>query len=331
MFLQEFPRVKLAALPTALDHAPRLSEALGVRLYLKRDDNTGLALGGNKARKLEYLAAQALANGCDTLITTGGPQSNHCRMTAAAAAKLGLECHLVFTSDEISVTQGNLLLDILLGAKLHYIGTGEKTASPDEFMAGLAATLHRQGKRPYIIPLGGSNSVGALGYIRGVMELVGQAEATGISVDYIVHASGSAGTQAGLLAGAKYFNLPTKVLGISVSRAASRLSGEVLALCNETLAKVGSAKAVKADDVRVYDEYVGGGYGIPTELSLEATTMFARLEGVIVDPVYTAKGAAGMIDLIRRGAIEPDSTVLFWHTGGAPAHFADLETHWGAK
>jgi L-cysteate sulfo-lyase len=331
MFLQEFPRVKLAALPTALDHAPRLSHELGVSLYLKRDDNTGLALGGNKARKLEYLAGQALALGCDTLITTGGPQSNHCRMTAAAAAKLGLECHLAFTSEQIPVTQGNLLLDVLLDAKLHYIGVGDSSSAPDDFMADLAAKLRHQGKRPYIIPLGGSNSVGALGYIRGVMELMGQAEEAGVCFDYVAHASGSAGTQAGLLAGVKYFALPSKVLGMSVSRPAARLSTEVLSLCNETLAKIGSGKLVAADEVHVYDQYVGGGYGVPTELSLEATALFARLEGVIVDPVYTAKGAAGMIDLIRRGVIERGSNVLFWHTGGAPAHFADLEIHWGKK
>ncbi|HSL93762.1 MAG TPA: D-cysteine desulfhydrase family protein, partial [Bacillota bacterium] len=273
MFLQKFPRVKLASLPTALDHAPRLSRELGVDLYLKRDDNTGLALGGNKARKLEYLAGQALAMGCDTLITTGGPQSNHCRMTAAAAAKLGLDCHLAFTSDEIPVTQGNLLLDVLLGAKLHYIGSGENSPTPDDFMADLAAKLQRQGKRPYVIPLGGSNSVGALGYIRGVMELIGQAEAEGVSFDYVIHASGSAGTQAGILAGIKYFALPGRVLGISVSRPTSRLSGEVLSLCNETLDKIGSGKVIGSDDVHVYDQYVGGGYGTPTELSLEATTL----------------------------------------------------------
>ena len=145
MFLQEFPRVKLASLPTALDHAPRLSRELGVNMYLKRDDNTGLALGGNKARKLEYLAGAALALGCDTLITTGGPQSNHCRMTAAAAAKLGLDCHLVFNSDEINVTQGNVLLDVLLGANLHYIGSGDDAQDPDSYMSELAAGLREQG------------------------------------------------------------------------------------------------------------------------------------------------------------------------------------------
>ena len=331
MFLPEFPRAKLAALPTALDTAPRLSRELGVNLHLKRDDNTGLALGGNKARKLEYLAGEALALGCDTLITTGAPQSNHCRMTAAAAAKLGLDCHLVFNSSEIEVTQGNVLLDIMLGAELHYIGAGENAPAPDAFMADLAAELSRQGKTPYVVPLGGSNPLGALGYIRGVWELMGQAEAQDIRFDYVVHASGSAGTQAGLLAGIKYFSLPCTLLGISVSRPAARLSAEVLALCNDVLSKAGSGKVVTATDVRVYDQYVGAGYGVPTELSSEAIGLFARLEGVLLDPVYTAKGAAGMVDLIRRGVIERGSRVLFWHTGGAPALFADFDKHWGKK
>lgn len=330
MFLQKFPREHLAALPTALEFAPRLSGKLGVDLFIKRDDNTGLALGGNKARKLEYLAGEALRQGCDTLITTGSPQSNHCRMTAAAAAKLGLDCHLVFTGNEIPVSQGNLLLDVILGAKLHYIGEGNDM-SADDSMNHLAAELALEGKCPYVIPLGGSNATGALGYIRGILELVQQAEALGVSYDYIVHASGSAGTQAGLMAGVKYFDLASRVLGMSVSRSASRLSGEVLQLCNETLTKSGSMKTVTAAEVFVYDEYVGGGYGIPTDLSDEAISLFARLEGIIVDPVYTAKGAAGMIDLVRKGVIPQHSRVLFWHTGGAPAHFADQAMHWGKK
>ncbi|MDP3486525.1 MAG: D-cysteine desulfhydrase family protein [Bacillota bacterium] len=327
MFLKDMPRVKLAALPTVLEYAPRLSQNLGLELYIKRDDNTGLAVGGNKARKLEYLVGDALAKGCDTLITTGGPQSNHCRMTAAAAAKSGLDCHLVFTSQDITVRQGNLLLDELLGANIHFLGSDDG-ALAGKRMIELAEELKQQGKTPYIVPLGGSSPVGAAGYIRAIKELVDQTDLGGISVEYIVHASGSAGTQAGLLAGVKAFNLPIKVLGISVSRPKQRLSGEVLDLCRDTLSNAGFNATVTPEEVVVYDEYVGGGYGIPTELSTEALKLFAKLEGIIIDPVYTAKAGAGLLDLTRRGIIPQGSSVLFWHTGGSPALFAEQDLHW---
>ena len=327
MFLKDMPRVKLAALPTALEYAPRLSQNLGLKLYVKRDDNTGLAVGGNKARKLEYLVGDALAKGCDTLITTGGPQSNHCRMTAAAAAKSGLDCHLVFTSQDISVRQGNLLLDELLGAKFHFLGSDDGVLAGKR-MIELADELEQQGKNPYIVPLGGSNPVGAAGYMRAIKELMDQTDIGGISVEYIVHASGSAGTQAGLLAGVQAFNLPIKVLGMSVSRPKQRLSGEVLDLCRETLSNAGFHMAVTPQDVVVYDDYVGDGYGIPTELSTEALRLFASLEGIIIDPVYTAKAGAGLLDLTRKGVIPQGASVLFWHTGGSPALFAEQNLHW---
>jgi len=327
MFLKDMPRVKLAALPTALEYVPRLSQNLGIELYLKRDDNTGLAVGGNKARKLEYLVGDALAKGCDTLITTGGPQSNHCRMTAAAAAKAGLDCHLVFTSQDIAVRQGNLLLDELLGANLHFLGVDDGILA-GERMIELAEQLKQQGQKPYIVPLGGSSPVGAAGYIRAIKELMDQTDLAGISVEYIIHASGSAGTQAGLLAGVKAFNLPIKVLGMSVSRPKQRLSGEVFNLCRDTLSNAGFNTTVTPEEVVVYDEYVGNGYGIPTELSIEALRLFAKLEGVILDPVYTAKAGAGLLDLTRKGIIPNDSSVLFWHTGGSPALFAEQELHW---
>jgi len=330
MWLRDLPRVHLASLPTPLEHAPRLSKALGVELYLKRDDNTGLAVGGNKARKLEYLVGDALARGCDTLLTTGGPQSNHCRMTAAAAAKVGMECHLVFTSSEIEVRQGNLLLDELLGANLHFLGSDDGQLAMQR-MQDLAKELETLGKTPYIVPLGGSNSVGAVGYIRAIKELVDQADEAAISFDYIIHASGSAGTQAGLLAGVAAFSLRTQVLGMSVSRPKARLSGEVFDLCQKTLQRVGLNAAIAQSDVHVFDEYIGQGYGRPTDLSREALQLFARLEGVIIDPVYTAKAAAGLLDLTRKGAIAKGSKVVFWHTGGSPALFADLDIHWRPK
>lgn len=327
MFLKDMPRVRLAALPTPLDYAPRLSQSLGVKLYIKRDDNTGLAVGGNKARKLEYLVGDALAQGCDTLITTGGPQSNHCRMTAAAAAKSGLDCHLVFTSQDITVRQGNLLLDELLGANFHFLGSDDGMLAAKR-MVELAEELKQQGKKPYIVPLGGSSPVGAAGYIRAIKELVDQTDLLDISIDYIIHASGSAGTQAGLLAGVIAFNLPIKVLGMSVSRPKERLSGEVLGLCRDTLSNAGYNTTVTSAEVAVYDDYVGDGYGIPTELSTEALRLFAKLEGIIIDPVYTAKAGAGLLDLTRKGIIPHGSSVLFWHTGGSPALFAEQDLHW---
>lgn len=330
LLLARRPRVKLAALPTALEAAPRLGKHLGVDLYIKRDDNTGLAVGGNKARKLEYLVGDALEKGADTLITTGGPQSNHCRMSAAAAAKCGLDCHLVFTSSVIDVRQGNLLLDQLLGANLHFLGSDDGKLA-ELRMQQLAQELIERGKKPYIVPLGGSNSVGALGYVRAIKEVLDQTDASGLSFDVVVHASGSAGTQAGLLAGVKAFDLPVKVMGISVSRPKERLMREVLELCQATLANAGLQRMVAPEDVLVYDEYIGRGYGLPTELSTLALQLFARLEGVIIDPVYTAKAAAGLLDLTRRGVIPAGSRVLFWHTGGSPALFADQDLHWRPK
>lgn len=327
MWLKDLPRVRLAALPTPLEYAPRLSEELDIGLYLKRDDNTGLAAGGNKARKLEYLVGDALSQGCDTLITTGGPQSNHCRMTAAAAAKMGLDCHLVFTSGEIKARQGNLLLDELLGAQFHFLGSDDGHLATQK-MQELAQNLKEMGKKPYIVPLGGSSPVGASAYIRAVKEFIDQADSIQKTFDYIVHASGSAGTQAGLLAGVKCFALQTQVLGMSVSRPTARLSGEVLELCRQTIAHAGLSANVSSGDVHVYDEYVGNGYGIPTDLSTRAIKMFARLEGVIIDPVYTAKAAAGLIDLVHKGEIPRGAQVVFWHTGGSPALFAEQELHW---
>ncbi|MBT9153578.1 MAG: L-cysteate sulfo-lyase [Firmicutes bacterium] len=326
--MKTLPRVKLAMLPTALEEAPRLCKELDITLFVKRDDNTGLALGGNKARKLEYLVGEAVELGADTLITTGAPQSNHCRMTAAAAAKVGLACHLVLNGTALTVKQGNLLLDELLGAKVHFLGSDDASLAPAR-MQGLNDELTARGARPYLVPLGGSSPVGAVAYVMAIEELLTQS--CGQNFDYIVHASGSAGTQAGLLAGVKSFGLPTRVIGISVSRPQVRLAREVLELCRDTLTHAGAEIRVEEDDVIVYDEYVGRGYGLPTEASTSALELFARREGIILDPVYTAKAAAGLIDLVRRGTIPAHSRVLFWHTGGMPALFADLAPHWGEK
>ncbi len=331
MYLAKFPRVELATLPTALQPAPRFSEALGgkVNIWIKRDDNSGLTLGGNKARKLEFLLADALRQGCDTLITTGGPQSNHCRMTAGAAAKLGMQCHLVFKSTEFDLRQGNLLLDELLGAHLHWRNPEEIDDIARE-MSKLANELQAQGRRPYIIPLGGSNSLGAMGYVYAVRELLQQADALGLQFSAFVHASGSGGTQAGLLAGTILNHLPTEVVGVSVSRTRENLEPIVTKISKLVLSLL-DCQVDPTERVQVLDNFVGEGYGIPTPQSQEALELLARTEGLIIDPVYTAKAVAGLIHEVRAGRWPEGSNVLFWHTGGSPALFADQIFWEGSK
>ncbi len=330
MYLAKFPRVQLAALPTALQPALRFSKALGgkVNIWIKRDDNSGLALGGNKARKLEFLLAEALLQGCDTVITTGGPQSNHCRMTAAAAAKLGMQCHLVFNSREFDLRQGNLLLDELLGAQLHWRNPAEVDDIAQE-MSKLAAELQAQGRKPYVIPVGGSNPVGALGYVNAVRELLQQADALNLQFSAFVHASGSGGTQAGLLAGVLLHHLPTEVIGVSVSRPRPVLEPTVTELTDLVLSLL-NCSLDPTEHVQVLDQFVGEGYGIPTPESEEALQLLARTEGLIIDPVYTAKAVAGLIHAVRTGRWPEGSNVLFWHTGGSPALFAD-QIFWGGN
>lgn len=328
MYLAKFPRVDLALLPTAMQPAPRFSESLGgkVNIWIKRDDNTGLALGGNKVRKLEFLLADALRQGCDTVITTGGPQSNHCRLTAGAAAKLGLQCHLVFSSKSFDLRQGNLLLDEILGAQLHWCDPTE-TEDITQEMSKLADELKAQGRRPYIIPLGGSNALGAMGYVYAVREFLQQADATGNAFASIVHASGSGGTQAGLLTGVLLNHLQTDVIGVSVSRPRELIVPVVTKISNQLLAML-DYETDPEEHVHVLDNFVGEGYGIPTTASQEALKLLAQTEGLIVDPVYTAKALAGLMHEVRAGRWSAGSNVLFWHTGGSPALFAD-NVFWG--
>lgn len=328
MYLAKFPRVELATLPTAIQPAPRFSKALGgkVNIWIKRDDNSGLTLGGNKARKLEFLLADALRQGCDTLITTGGPQSNHCRMTAGAAAKIGMHCHLVFPSNQFDIRQGNLLLDELLGAELHWLDPAEIDDITRE-MSKLASELQAQGRRPYIIPLGGSNSLGAMGYVYAVREFLQQADALRLQFSAFVHASGSGGTQAGLLAGTLLNHLQTEVVGVSVSRSKENLQPIVIKLSKLVLSLL-NYEIDPTEYVHVLDSFVGEGYGIPTAESREALQLLAQTEGLIIDPVYTAKAVAGLIHEVRAGRWAEGSNVLFWHTGGSPALFAD-QVFWG--
>lgn len=317
--IARLPRVRLACLPTALEELPNLSRALGgPRIFIKRDDNTGLAVGGNKARKLEFLVADALAKGADTLITTGGPQSNHCRMTAAAARKAGLRAVLLLTGLPVDTYLGNLLLDSILGAEVRFTAAG----TPEEVEAGLqqiATELREQGARPYVIPLGGSNALGAVGYVTSLLETVTQATAAGIAFDRAYVASGSAGTQAGLELGARMVAPGLVVQGISVSRPSELLRALVACHANACAQLLGVPTAFAAAEIRVDDRYVGPGYAQITPGGIEAIELLGRTEGIILDPVYTGKAMAGLIDHIRQGLVGPDETVVFFHTGGSPA------------
>jgi D-cysteine desulfhydrase family pyridoxal phosphate-dependent enzyme len=322
MSLERLPRTRLAALPTPLEEAPRLTEALGgARILVKRDDLTGLAFGGNKTRKLEYLIADAVAQGADVVLTVGAAQSNHCRQTAAAARRAGLRCILVLSRSEHNELQGNLLLDALLDADVRMVEARPGWGA-SEAMVEVAEEEKSKGHRPYLIPGGGSNGLGALGYAQCVLELQLQLLELGRSVDYLYVSSGSGGTQGGLLLGARMYSAPYRVVGMSPGGAAERVRESVARTANEGARLLRLGLEFSPADAVVHDEYVGPGYAIPTPASNEAIRLFAQTEGLIIDPVYTSKAAAGMIDHVRRGVVPPDATVIFLHTGGTPALFA---------
>jgi L-cysteate sulfo-lyase len=324
MHLARFPRVKLAHLPTPLEPLERLSKYLGgAPLWIKRDDCTGLSSGGNKTRKLEFLLADALGQRADTVITQGATQSNHARQTAAGAAKLGLECHILLENrtgfeNRDYTLNGNVLLDRLHGAIVSRRPSG---ADMNTEMEQLAATLRSKGKRPYVIPGGGSNPIGALGYANCALELVAQANEMGLRIDHIVQATGSTGTQAGLVAGLCAIHADIPVLGISVRAPKDTQEEAVFALAMATADQIGAPDVVRREQVVANSDYVGQGYGLPTEGMAEAVKMLARLEGILLDPVYTGKAMAGMIDLVRKGHFEKDANVVFLHTGGSAGLF----------
>jgi L-cysteate sulfo-lyase len=320
MLTEGLDRVPLAHLPTPLEEMPRLRAALGggPRLLVKRDDQTGLATGGNKTRKLEFLVAEALAQDADTLVTVGGPQSNHCRQTAAAAAKMGLRCALVLGGQPVPEAEweGNLLLDDLLGAELHWAGDRDR----DLVLAEVAEGLERSGARPYVIPLGGSVPTGASGYVAAVEELAGQLAERGERAERIFFASGSAGTQAGLLVGVKALELGARVEGVNVDKE-EELIDKVRALTPATAAHLGLEISFAEQDFILHNAYGRAGYGVITEAEREAIRLMARTEGIICDPVYTGRALAGLIDLARKGAFSLEETILFWHTGGQAGLF----------
>ena len=324
MHLARFPRHFLAHLPTPLERLDRLSAELGgPEIWIKRDDCTGLSTGGNKTRKLEFLMAEAEAQGADIVMTQGATQSNHARQTAAFAAKLGIPCHILLedrtgSNDPNYNNNGNVLLDHLHGATTEKRpGGGDMNAE----MEAVADKLRADGKTVYTIPGGGSNPTGALGYVNCAFELLGQVNGTGLKIDHIVHATGSAGTQAGLITGLQAMNAQIPLLGIGVRAPRPKQEENVYNLACATAEKLGCAGVVRREDVVANTDYVGEGYGIPTEGGLEAIRMFAELEAILLDPVYSAKGAAGLIDLIRKGHFKKGERVVFIHTGGAAALF----------
>lgn len=310
------PRIRFAQLPTPVEKLPHLSAVLGgPQLWVKRDDQTGLAFGGNKTRKLEFVLADAQAHGARTLITVGAAQSNHCRQTAALAARYGMHCILVLSGDPSQAASGNLLLDQLFGAEIIW-------TSRDERKLTLKKTFENAkeiGCEPYLIPLGASDPIGTLGYMVAFNEMLSQQ----IPADWIVVASSSGGTQAGLVLGAHLQAWKGKVLGISIDEPAEYLQGMVARLASDASVLAGERLNINPEDVLVNDDYLGRGYGVMDGPEREAIQLFARQEGLLLDPVYTGRAAAGLIDLIRRSFFKPGDTVLFWHTGGTPALFAD--------
>ena len=318
--LLSLPSVTLAAHATPVDRLTRLEAALGPacpQLFIKRDDLLSFGLGGNKVRKMQAVAAEALAAGADTLITCGGMQSNHARATAAAGAALGLSVELVLNGSAPSQPAGNTRLDQLFGAAIHYVPSRDDRAPK---MTELAIRLKREGRHPFVVPLGASTPTGALGFARGVAEIA----TGGLRPDVIIFASSSGGTQAGLVAGCALFGLTPRILGISADESSTELAGVVRTLLAAMATRLGAKpETVGATrDVEVDDGLVGEGYGVPTPASIEATELVARREGIVLDPVYTAKAMAGLIARVRRGEFTKDQTVLFWHTGGLPGYFA---------
>ena len=320
MHLSRFPRFRFAHLNTPLEPMERLSKHLGgPRLWIKRDDCTGLATGGNKTRKLEFLMGDAVAKGADTLITQGATQSNHARQTAAAAAKFGMECHLLLedrTGNQSAeyTLNGNVLFDRLHG-RHGFQTTRRRRHECGDGSAG--ADLRAKGKKPYVIPGGGSNPVGALGYVNAAMELVAQANEMGLKIAHVVHATGSAGTQAGLVTGLVATNSGIPVLGIGVRAPKAKQEQSVFDLACRTADHLGVPGIVKREHVVANTDYVGPGYGLPTPGMVEAVKLLARLEGILLDPVYSGKGMDGLIDLVKKGFFAKDSDVVFLHTGGA--------------
>jgi len=311
------PRVRFAHLPTLVEALPRLSEALGgPQLLVKRDDQTGLAFGGNKTRKLEFLIAEAREQGAHTLITAGALQSNHCRQTAAAAARFGFKCILVLTGSAPELPTANLLLDRLFGAEIIHV---KERQERDRILEQTFERAANEGLQPYLVPYGGSSPTGALGYAFAMDEFMKH----NVAADWIVFATSSGGTHAGLVLGQRLFGYKGQILGISVDESDGWIKEHVSALATAASQRVGDAIPFKPNEVLCNADYCQAGYGVLSDKEREAIRLFAQHEGLLLDPVYTGRAGAGLIDLIRKGFFNKSETVLFWHTGGQPALFAE--------
>ena len=324
--MKTIPRLQFAHLPTPIEELARLTQALGgPRLLIKRDDQTGLAFGGNKTRKLEFLMAEAQQQGAKTLISGGALQSNHCRQTAAAAARFGLDCILVLTGELPAKPSANLLLDQLFGAEIVTIADRKNR---DQILQETLDKASTDGRKPYLVPYGGSSPTGALGYAFAVEELMKQLPCEGSDPsqgcpDWIIFGTSSGGTHAGLLLGQRVFGFKGNVLGISIDESEEWLKTHVSKLASDASEKLGERIEFTPDDVMANADYCAAGYGVLTDAEREAVKLFARYEGLLLDPVYTGRAAAGMLELIRKGYFKQGETVLFWHTGGQPALFAE--------
>ncbi len=311
------PRLNFAHLPTAIEELPNLTKTLGgPRIFVKRDDQTGLAFGGNKTRKLEFLVAEAREQGAKMLISAGAIQSNHCRQTAAAAARFGFDCTLVLTGERPKQSSANFLLDQLFGAEIITVADRKDR---DRILQETFDNAVTAGKKPYLVPYGGSSPIGALGYAFAMEEFMNQ----GTKVDWIVFGTSSGGTHAGLVLGQRVFGFKGKVLGISIDEPEAQLKAHVSELASQASEKLGERIKFTDNDVLANENYCQAGYGVFGAGEREAIKLFAINEGLLLDPVYTGRAAAGMIDLIRKGFFKKDETILFWHTGGQPALFAD--------
>ena len=318
--LTRFPRLEFIGAPTPLEYLPRFSDYIGRDIFIKRDDVTPLAMGGNKLRKLEFLAADALRQGADTLVTAGAIQSNHVRQTAAVAAKLGLHCVALLenpmgTKAENYLSNGNRLLLDLFNTQVEMC---EALTDPNAQLAQLATRLEAQGFRPYVIPVGGSNALGALGYVESALEIAQQCEGA-VSISSVVVASGSAGTHAGLAVGLEQVMPEAELIGVTVSRKVADQLPKVVTLQQE-IAR--SLELTATAGITLWDDYFAPSYGIPNDDGMEAVKLLARLEGILLDPVYTGKAMAGLIDGVRQKRFKDEGPILFVHTGGAPALFA---------
>ena len=322
MKLESLPRFHLAEFPTPIHHLETLSKAYnGPEIYIKRDDLTSLGMGGNKTRKLEFLIGEALELGKDTLVTTGGIQSNHCRLTAAAAKKAKLGCHLVLSGTEPKVPNGNLLLDKIFGAKIHFCDRKDR----DEMLFQVADELAKTNKNPYVIPIGGSNSIGSVGYVNAMLELKLQLKDLDITPDAIVFATSSGGTQAGLALGAKVTGFKGDILGISIDQ--NKIGSDpfppvLTKIANATAERIESDIRMTESDFALNCEYLGAGYAMPGDLEFNAIKDLSFHEGILLGPVYTARAMGGLLNLIQKDYFTKDQKILFWHTGGTPELFA---------